>query len=100
MLREKFVVISLYVDDKKPLPAIRQFTYTGKDGQKKAIKTVGDQWATMETVNFANNAQPLYVVIDPEENMLANPVGYTPDVSSYHNWLKAGLDKYLNSLKK
>ncbi len=93
-LRDNFVVISLYVDDKKNLPAIEQFTYTLPDGSKKQIKTVGDLWTTMETINFANNAQPLYVIIDPKERIVARPVGYTPDKKAYLQWLKCGRKQF------
>jgi thiol:disulfide interchange protein DsbD len=98
-LRDKFIVVSLYVDDKKSLPAIRQFSFSQADGQKKEIRTVGDQWATMETVNFSNNAQPLYVIIDPNENTLASPVGYTPDKEAYYNWLNCGWDAFQSQPK-
>ena len=62
-MKEKFIIVSLYVDDKKNLPAAEQFTYTTKDGVEKEIITVGDKWATFETENFKNNAQPLYAII-------------------------------------
>jgi thiol:disulfide interchange protein DsbD len=93
-LRDKFVVISMYVDDKKNLPALEQFDYTLPDGKIKRIKTVGDLWTTMETINFANNAQPLYVIIDPQERLLAKPVGYTPDKEAYLNWLRCGWEQF------
>ena len=94
IMSEKFIVISLYVDDKKKLPAAQQFTYKTKEGVEKEILTVGDKWATFETENFKNNAQPLYAIINTNEVLLNNPVGYTPDVTEYKNWLECGLQAF------
>jgi thiol:disulfide interchange protein len=94
IVSEKFVVVSLYVDDKKKLPAAKQFTYKSKDGTEKEIVTVGDKWATFETENFKNNAQPLYAIVSTDEILLNNPVGYTPDVSEYKKWLECGLEAF------
>lgn len=94
VLHEKFIVVSLYVDDKKSLPANKQFIYKTKDGSDKEINTIGDQWATFETENFANNAQPFYALLSPDEQLLNNPVGYTPDKNDYLQWLNCGLDTY------
>jgi len=91
IMKEKFIVISLYVDDKKELPADKQFTYKLSDGTPKEIITEGDKWATFETENFKNNAQPLYAIISNNEVLLNNPVGYTPDVMEYKQWLECGL---------
>ncbi len=94
LMKDKFVVISLYVDDKKKLPAASQFTYTTKEGIKKDIITVGDKWSTFETENFSNNAQPLYAILDNEENLLSYPVGYMPAANEYLAWLQCGLDAF------
>jgi thioredoxin-related protein len=94
IMSEKFVVVSLYVDDKKKLPVAKQFTYKSKDGAEKEIVTVGDKWATFETENFKNNAQPLYAIVSTDEILLNNPVGYTPDVSEYKKWLECGLEAF------
>jgi thiol:disulfide interchange protein len=94
IMSEKFIVVSLYVDDKKKLPAAKQFTYKTKEGINKEIITVGDKWATFETENFKNNAQPLYAIINTDEVLLNNPVGYTPDVKEYKKWLECGLEAF------
>lgn len=94
LMKEKFIIISLYVDDKKKLPSSRQFTYTTKEGVQKEIVTIGDKWATFETENFANNAQPWYAILNNEEQLLSHPVGYTPDVREYLNWLQCGIDAF------
>lgn len=94
LMKEKFIVISLYVDDKKKLSAAEQFTYTTKEGVQKEINTVGDKWATFETENFSNNAQPLYAILNNEEILLTNPVGYTPSAGEYLQWLQCGVDTF------
>jgi len=94
IMKEKYIVISLYVDDKKKLPAARQFTYTTKDGVEKEIISIGNKWATFETENFKNNAQPLYAILNGDEILLNNPVGYTPSIKEYKDWLICGLDAF------
>lgn len=94
IMKEKFIVVSLYVDDKKRLPAAKQFTYTTKEGSKKEIITVGNKWATFETENFKNNAQPLYAILNTGEVLMNNPVGYTPGIREYKDWLQCGLDAF------
>ena len=92
LMHDQFIVVSLYVDDKKLLPAEKQFTYTTKEGTKKEIVTYGDLWATMQTENFANNSQPWYAILNTNEQLMNNPIGYTPDKTMYLKWLQCGLD--------
>jgi thiol:disulfide interchange protein DsbD len=99
LMSEKFILVSLYVDDKQKLPAAKQFTYKTKDGADKEIITIGDKWATFETENFKNNAQPLYAILNADEILMNNPVGYTPSISKYKDWLLCGLDAFAKSKK-
>lgn len=99
LMSEKFILVSLYVDDKKKLPAAQQFTYKTKEGINKEIITVGDKWATFETENFKNNAQPLYAILNSGEVLLNNPVGYTPSIKEYKDWLKCGLQAFEKTKK-
>ncbi len=94
LMKENFIVISLYVDDKKQLPADQQFLYKTKEGVEKEIKTVGDMWSTFETESFQNNAQPLYAIINANQQLLSQPVGYTPSAQEYLLWLQCGLDAF------
>src|SRR5205085_11655933 len=94
LMKEKFIVISLYVDDKKNLPSAERFTYVMKDKLEKHIRTVGDKWATFETENFINNSQPLYAIINTNEILLTHPVGYTPSAVEYLAWLQCGVDAF------
>ena len=97
LLTKEYVVISLYVDDKTPLPENEQVTLTYKTGGKKRLRTVGDKWQFFQTDNFNNNSQPWYALITHTGQLLNTPVGYTPDVNQYVNFLQCGLDAYKSS---
>ena len=99
LLKEKYIIVSLYVDDKKELPVAEQFTYTTKDGQQKEIVTVGNKWATFETENFKNNAQPWYAILNTNEELLTHPVGYVPNDKEYLQWLQCGGDAFYKKEK-
>jgi thiol:disulfide interchange protein DsbD len=99
IMKEKFVIVSLYVDDKKKLPGAKQFTYKTREGAEKEIISVGDKWATFETENFKNNAQPLYAILNGDEILMNHPVGYTPNIKEYKDWLLCGLDAFAKSKK-
>ncbi|MFY8184569.1 MAG: hypothetical protein ACOVLD_00755, partial [Bacteroidia bacterium] len=81
VMKEHFIVVSLYVDDKKELPIEQQFTYTNKDGGTKKIVTVGDKWATFETENFRNNVIPLGIT-SMSAGSKTNPGGYAVEPES------------------
>lgn len=99
MLNEEYILISLYVDDRKELPEEAQFNYMKPKGGIKPIKSIGDKWATFQTLNFKNNSQPFYVLLDNQVNLLNEPVGYTPKASEYLDWLKEGLTKFQETEK-
>ncbi|MEJ7627704.1 MAG: thioredoxin family protein [Ferruginibacter sp.] len=94
LMKERFIVVSLYVDDKKKLPIAEQFTYTTADGTERNIRTIGDKWATFQTENFKNNAQPLYAILNTEEQLLNHPVPYTPSAVEYLAWLQCGVETF------
>lgn len=91
---DKYILVSLYVDDKKALPVEKQFKYTTKDGLEKKIVTVGDKWATFESENFGAISQPWYALLSPDGKLLAPPVGYTPDEKEYAAWLRCGYEAF------
>ncbi len=91
LIRENYILVSLYVDDRQKLPAAERFTYQPRDGKEKEINTIGDMWATFQSENFTNSAQPLYAVISPQGKLVTNPVGYTPGIKKYKEWLECGL---------
>lgn len=93
-LSNDFVVISLYVDDKKELSPEEQQILYYKNGTPKKLVTLGDKWNYFQTYNFNNNSQPLYALIKPDGTLLNTPVGYTPDPDDYAAFLKCGLDAF------
>ena len=96
IIRNEYVLISLYVDDKKLLPKEEQVLVkrsTG-DGFRK-LKNFGHKWAHFQTEFFKTNSQPYYVLLNAEGNeILASPVGYTPSEEDYLSFLKAGLESF------
>jgi len=94
MLNNEYVIISLYVDDRRELQEAEQFKYQKPNGTIKKIKTIGDKWATLQTLNFQNNSQPFYVLLDSNMNMLNHTTAYTPNATEYYNWLKSGLENF------
>ena len=92
-IQNNFILVSLYVDDKALLPVDKRFTYTTKTGDKKEITSVGDLWATFQAENFNQSSQPLYVVMSPDQKIVSNPVGYTPNAQEYLNWLQCSISK-------
>jgi len=93
-LKEDYVLISLYVDDKTPLPASEQVVSTCT---KKKVKTVGNKWSAYQACTFNTNSQPYYVLMNAtnQETLIA-PVGYTPDKEEYIQFLQEGLEKFKN----
>ncbi|UUV21206.1 protein-disulfide reductase DsbD family protein [Paenimyroides aestuarii] len=91
ILNDEVVLISLYVDEKKPLPEAEQ--YVSKTTGKK-IKTIGNKWSDFQIEKYQANAQPYYIVLDNEGNSLNTPVGYTPEVTEYESWLQEGITNY------
>lgn len=90
-IEENFILVSLYVDDRANLPIEKRFTYTNTAGQSKEIKTQGDLWATFQSENFKQVTQPLYVVLSPDQTLLSNPVGFTPNIQQYLEWLQCSV---------
>ncbi|HRH65041.1 MAG TPA: cytochrome c biogenesis protein CcdA [Bacteroidia bacterium] len=90
-LSEKYVLISLYVDDKTLLPADQQ-TVSKTTGRK--IKTTGNKWSDLQASVYNTNSQPYYVLLDNKGQILAQPRGYTPDIPTYVEFLDEGLCRY------
>lgn len=91
IISKDLVLISLYVDDREELKEEDKFEYLKPNGTVKKINTIGDKWATFQTVNFKNNSQPYYILMDADFNMLNKPIAYTPDADEYLKWLKEGV---------
>lgn len=93
LLNEEFIIISLYVDDRKELPEAEQFNFQYHNGRIKTIETVGEKWATFQNLNFSNASQPYYVLLSSDAILLSSPIQYT-DTATYRDWLDAGLSKF------
>ncbi len=94
MLKNDYILISLYVDDnKKELPKNQQFDFLKENGKLKKIKTVGDKWSTFQSINFKNASQPYYVLLSPELEVLNTTQQYT-DKETYYTWLKKGVTNF------
>jgi len=86
-LTERYVIVSLYVDDKQELPVNEQHI---SDFENKKIRTIGNKYSEMEARYFGSNTQPYYVLISPDEKLLTTPRGYTPNAQEYVSFLDCG----------
>ncbi len=98
ILRDKFIIISLYVDDRKILDEKDQFDFQLPNGRIKRINTVGKKWATFQTINFNTASQPFYVQITSDGTLLNSPIQYTGS-EDFKNWLETGLYNYKPLIK-
>jgi len=92
VLKNEVVLISLYVDDKRPLPNGEEIESKLRPGKK--LKYIGQKWSEFQIIKFGANAQPFYVLMDHSEENLTEPVAYTPAVEEYYNWLKKGIANF------
>jgi len=92
-LKEDYVIVALYVDDKTQLPESAWYT---SDYDNKVKKTIGKQNADLQINNLNNNAQPFYVLVGKDEQVLVEPVAYEKDVSNFIQFLDKGLSEYQN----
>ncbi|MCH7524743.1 MAG: thioredoxin family protein [Bacteroidetes bacterium] len=98
-LRNDFVLISLYVDDKKELPQDQQIEVNRINGGTRKLENYGHKWANFQTQFFQTNSQPYYVLMSPDGTQILNqPVAYTPDEEDYAQFLQCGLEVF-NQLK-
>ena len=88
MLKNDFVLISLYVDDKTPLP---ERINVVENGQKRMLRTVGDKWSYLQRYKFGSNAQPFYIVLDADGQPLTGSYGFDDSVEHYTSFLRDGL---------
>lgn len=93
LLKEDFVLISLYIDDRKELPKDEQFDFKFDSGRVKSIETVGEKWGTFQTINFNAASQPYYVLMSPNLEILNTSI-QNVDSDTYRNWLIKGLENF------
>jgi len=96
VLRDNFVLISLYVDDKKELPEFEQLYVKRTSGVgTRKLKNYGHKWAHFQASYFGVNSQPFYLIMDPNTYRILNdPVGYMPDANEYISFLECGLSEF------
>jgi cytochrome c biogenesis protein CcdA/thioredoxin-related protein len=90
LMKEDFILVSLYVDERRKLPPSRQTVYTTKSGVEKSIVTVGDLWTTFQVENFKATSQPQYVIVNSDEKVVTRSKFYTPSATEFANWLECG----------
>ncbi len=91
-LSEEYVLISLYVDDTKPLAEDERYVSAASG---RSVKTVGNKWSDLQLTNFKGVSQPWYVLLTPDgKTVLNQPVGYTPDKQTYIEFLDCGLSNF------
>ena len=86
-LSENFILVALYVDDKTFLPQ-DQWYKSSFDGKIK--KTIGKQNSDLQITKFNNNAQPLYIIMNADGELLTEPIAYNLDISSFLSFLELG----------
>lgn len=95
-LSEEVVLVSLYVDLRTELPKSEQITIDLGGGRTKHLRTVGDKWAAMQEIRYRVNAQPYYVLLDNDENLLVEPANYQDygEIDLFNDWLSRGIQKF------
>ncbi len=91
IITEKFVLISLYVDEKAKLP---ETLTVEENGQQRKLRTIGDKWSYLQRVKFGANAQPFYVIVDNEGKPMNTSYSFDESVDNYVKWLETGLSNY------
>ena len=95
-LTDEYVIVSLYVDDRDPLPEAQHREVDRMDGtgRTRKINTVGKKWQYLQQTVYAKSSQPYYVLVSPDGETLNPPVAYTPDVDKYEDFLACGLSAF------
>jgi len=91
LINDNFVLISLYVDDRKELDDKDKISLKYKSGKIKEITTIGEKSATFQAINFKSASQPFYVLLDTDLKILNSPIQYTSK-EVYKAWLEEGLE--------
>ena len=92
VLKNKVVLISLYVDDKRALKADEIVDSKLNPGKK--LKYIGQKWSELQTIKYKANSQPFYVLMAHDESNLIDPASYTPNPTEYYNWLSEGIANF------
>jgi len=87
-LKEDYVLISLYVDDRTPLSSSEKYV---SKVSSKSVNTLGQKWSDLQAARFNTNAQPFYVVLDPDGKPAAGPRAFNLDIKAYTDFLDQGI---------
>ena len=91
LMTDDYVLITLYVDNKEPLP---EHIKVMENGKERTLRTVGDKWSYLQRVKFGANAQPFYVLLDNQGKPLNKSYAYDEDIPKYIEFLQTGLENY------
>ena len=91
LMTDDYVLITLYVDNKEPLP---EHIKVMENGKERTLRTVGDKWSYLQRVKFGANAQPFYVLLDGQGKPLNKSYAYDEDITKYIDFLQVGLENY------
>lgn len=91
ILQDQMVIISLYCDDREPLPKEEQVFSKELNGN---LKNVGNKWSEYQIKKYGQLSQPLYIIQDVNGNDLSEPRGYDPSVEGYEKFLRKGIAKF------
>ena len=91
IMNNKYVLITLYVDEKTPLP---ETIVVKENGEERKLRTVGDRWSYLQRSKFGANAQPFYVLLNNDGYPLNKSYSYNEDIGAYLDFLQKGLDSY------
>jgi thiol:disulfide interchange protein DsbD len=94
LMKNEFILVSLYVDERTKLPPSEQTIYKTKSGSEKTLLTIGDKWTAFQIDNFDATSQPQYAIISPDEKALVRTKFYTPNPDEFAAWLQCGLDAF------
>ncbi|MBS4012587.1 MAG: thioredoxin family protein [Bacteroidetes bacterium] len=95
-LKNNFVKISLYVDDRTMLPEDQWFV-DKSGGREREIRRVGQKWSIFQAERYEINTQPYYLILDHNENSLVTPRGLNTNIEEYIEFLDEGLEKFKES---
>ncbi|QSE98217.1 protein-disulfide reductase DsbD family protein [Fulvivirga lutea] len=91
ILKEEYVIVALYVDDKTVLPEEQWYT---SEYDNKVKKTIGKQNADLQIRRLNNNAQPFYILLGADEQVMVSPVAYDKDPQKFIEFLNTGIERY------
>jgi thiol:disulfide interchange protein len=97
-LNNEVVLVSLYVDDKRGLDP-KEYKDVFWAGENRQITTIGDKFKYTEEMTYKQLAQPLYILLDNKEEVLAPIRGYKPDIKAYIDWMNVGINEFKNRKK-